>query len=233
MAFRFKQFTVEDDRSSMPVGTDSMLLGSWAEPAEASSILDIGCGCGILALMMAQKSDAKVDAIDIDEKSVIQAGENFSASPWKNRLKAYSVPLQLFPSIIGKQYDFVISNPPFFAGSLKSPSETRNRARHDTDLTLVRLLCEIKKLLKPSGRFAVILPEQTLSEFTRLAGLHGFSPMRSLFVYPKPGKSCLRVLAEFSSGMYIPSPVENLVISDLKGQFTPEYLYLTKDFHYF
>jgi tRNA1Val (adenine37-N6)-methyltransferase len=233
MAFRFKQFSVEDDRSIMTVGTDAMLLGAWADPADASAILDIGCGCGILALMMAQKSEGQVDAIDIDEKSVIQAGDNFRASPWKNRLKAYSVPLQLFPSIIGKQYDFIITNPPFFAGSLKSPSETRNRARHDTDLTLVRLLCEIKKLLKPSGRFAVVLPEQTRSEFTRLAELHGFFPRRSLFIYPKPGKTCLRVLAEFSAGNYFPSPVENLVISDLKGQFTPEYLSLTKDFHYF
>jgi tRNA1Val (adenine37-N6)-methyltransferase len=233
MAFRFKQFTVEDDRSTMPVGTDSMLLGAWADPGDASAILDIGCGCGVLSLMMAQKSNALVDAIDIDEKSVIQAGENFRASPWKNRLKAYSVPLQLFPSIIGKQYDFIITNPPFFAGSLKSPSETRNRARHDTDITLVRLLCEIKKLLKPSGRFTLILPEQTLSEFTRLADLHGFFPGKSLFVYPKPGKNCLRVLAEFTTLKRFSSPAENLVITDLKGGFTKEYLFLTKDFHYF
>ena len=181
MAFRFKHFLVEDDQSTMPVGTDAMLLGSWADPGSAKTILDIGCGCGVLAMMMAQKSDGQVDAIDIDEKSVLQAANNFRSCPWKSRLKAYSVTLQLFPSMVEKHYDFIITNPPFFAGSLKSPSETRNRARHDTDLTLVRLLCETKKLLNPpKAGSAVILPEQTFSEFTRLAKLHGFYPERIL-----------------------------------------------------
>jgi tRNA1Val (adenine37-N6)-methyltransferase len=233
MAFRFKQFIVEDDQSTMPVGTDAMLLGAWADPADSGTILDIGCGCGVLALMMAQKSNALIDAIDIDEKSVLQAGNNFRMSPWKTRLKAYSVTLQLFPSIVGKHYDYIISNPPFFAASLKSPSETRNRARHDTDLTLVRLLCEIKKLLKPDGKFAVILPEQTHAEFNRLAGLHGFYPERSLSIYSKANKPCLRILLEFGTSGSVALKEDNLVICNLNGQFTPEYLRLTEEFHYF
>jgi tRNA1Val (adenine37-N6)-methyltransferase len=135
MAFRFKQFMVEDDLCTMRIGTDAILLGAWAEPGQAKSILEIGTGCGVISLMLAQKSDARIVAIDIDEDSVKQARYNFTRSSWSDNLQAQMVSLQDHASASERQYDLIITNPPFFTGSLKSPDEKKNRAKHSSDLS--------------------------------------------------------------------------------------------------
>jgi tRNA1Val (adenine37-N6)-methyltransferase len=233
MAFRCKQFSVEDGRSTLPVGTDAMLLGAWAEPGAAKSILDIGTGCGILALMMAQKSDAVVHAIDIDADSVTEALSNFRSSPWSGRLNASCVSLQEFSAGNRTKYDVVISNPPFFSGSLWSPDARRNLAKHDAGLDLNGLLSGVRIVLSDSGRFFLILPAGSRDLVLDVAGDVGLHPYKTLLVRPVGSKEPTRVLMEFSRTPRPNLTWNFLTICGRDGRFTPEYLALTENFHYF
>src|SRR3954470_3745964 len=147
-SFRFKNFTVHQDKCAMKVGTDSVLLGSWLNPGNAKEILDIGTGSGIIALMIAQKSIADIDAIDIDHNAYLQARENFLISPWFFRLHASQCSLQEFSNESGKKYDLMISNPPYFHHASKPLKEERIQARHHDTLTFDDLVEGVKKLLK-------------------------------------------------------------------------------------
>jgi len=138
--FRFKQFTIEQEHAAMKVGTDGVLLGAWASaPGAGSRVLDIGTGTGLIALMMAQRTkDAAVDALEIDPSSASQAKENFQNSPWKKRLRCFPSSFQDFSSQCRKQYDLIVCNPPFFSGSKKTASKSKNLARHDDSLSRFR-----------------------------------------------------------------------------------------------
>src|SRR5664279_2325982 len=136
MTFRFRQFSVEDDQSTMRIGTDAILLGAWADPSKAERILDIGTGCGVIALMMAQKSNARVDAIDINPESVEQACSNFTNSPWRERLTAFHRSFREHAKTADGAYDIIVTNPPWFTNSLRSNDERRNLARHHEDFDL-------------------------------------------------------------------------------------------------
>jgi tRNA1Val (adenine37-N6)-methyltransferase len=231
MAFRFRHFIVEDDRSTMPVGTDAMLLGSWADPGEARTVLDIGTGCGVLALMMAQRSGARVAGIDKDPASAAQAAKNFSASPWSDRLASVCAPVEEFsPS---GRYDFIVSNPPYFSGSLKSPSPARTLARHETGLSLQGLAVALDRLLSPAGRFAVVLPVTAFPGFADSAGEKGFRQEKVMMVSSWRHKTPVRVLALFSKSGKGEAEQQELIIFDAPGRFTSGYLELTSEFHYF
>src|SRR5436190_1280345 len=128
--FRFKQFTIHQDKCAMKVGTDAVLLGSWIHPGLSRYILDIGTGTGLLALMLAQKSFAGIDAIDIDQGAFIQATENARISPWFKRIYIYHQPFQDFIKTISRQYDLIVTNPPYFHHAYKPFIESRMRARH-------------------------------------------------------------------------------------------------------
>ena len=230
MAFRFKQFTIEDSGCTMPVGTDAMLLGAWALPGKAERILDIGTGCGILSLMMAQKSGAQIDAVEIDEASARKAGVNFRNSPWSGRLRVIEDSVLKFSPDV--RYDFILSNPPYFSKSLRSPHALRNRARHDKDLSPEDLPGAISGLLADHGSFALVLPSGIMQDFMEIATSEGFRPYRTLCVHPTRTKNCNRILAQFARDERELTR-ESLYILDEKGQFTGEYLRLTHDFHYF
>jgi tRNA1Val (adenine37-N6)-methyltransferase len=233
MAFRCKQFSVEDGRSTLPVGTDAMLLGAWADPGDASTILDIGTGCGILALMMAQKSKAVIDAIDIDDDSVAQASSNFRSSPWSGRLHASCMSLHEFSAGARTKYDVVISNPPFFSGSLRSPDHRRNLAKHDAGLDLTGLLAGVSRLLADTGQCFLILPADNRDLVPDLAGSAGLYLYKFLLVRPVGSKQPKRALMEFSRTQH-PNPAGGfLTICGEDGRFTPEYVALTENFHYF
>ncbi|MBQ6583784.1 MAG: methyltransferase, partial [Alistipes sp.] len=155
-SFRFKQFKVEQDGVAMKVGTDGVLLGAWADCSSASSILDIGTGTGVIALMLAQRSSARhIVGVDIDTAAVECAAANFAASPWAERLTAVESSVQEFG---GERFDLIVSNPPYFVDSLHSPDGQRTVARHTTELTFETLDCSVCRLLADGGRFALILP---------------------------------------------------------------------------
>ena len=232
MTFRFKQFTVEDDRSTMRIGTDAILLGAWADPGPAKSILEIGTGCGVISLMLAQKSDARIDAIDIDEESVKQAESNFLQSPWNKNLHPRVVSLQDIISTSVQKYDMVITNPPFFIDSLLSPDAKKNRARHTTELSQRDLITGVVPLLKDDGSFLVILPAEEDRKFTALAETAGLSIQKQMKVRPKFGKAVNRIMSGFGfQPCSVPYP-EELVIRNGDNTFTMEYIAFTHAYYF-
>jgi len=233
MAFCFRHFTVEDDRSTMPVGTDSMLLGAWADPGDACNILDIGTGCGVLALMMAQRSGGSITGIDRDRASAEQASSNFTASPWSHRLKSVNARVEDWSVSGDGSWDFIISNPPFFSGSLKSPSARRSLARHGAGLSLRLFPSTAARLLSPVGRFALVLPAESLNVFIFTAEEAGFRAERLLMVRSFRHLAPVRALAQFSKSAKNETIRQELIIFDAPGRFSGGYLEMTSDFHLF
>ena len=232
MAFRFKQFTVEDERSTMRIGTDAILLGAWAEPGPAQSILEIGTGCGVISLMLAQKCNARIDAIDVDEDSVKQAGANFRQSSWSDRLHAHLCSLQDLLASPREKYDIIITNPPFFIDSLPSPDIRKTLARHTARLGQKDLISGVIHLLKDDGSFFLILPEGENSKFSLLAGESGLFLQEQLNVKPKAGKPVNRVLSRFGfTPCSMPSRKE-LIIRNEDNTFTNEYIGFTLAYYF-
>jgi tRNA1Val (adenine37-N6)-methyltransferase len=178
--FQFKQFTVQQEQCAMKVCTDACLFGAWAaeriqHPKSAiRNILDIGTGTGLLSLMLAQQTDAIIDAVEIDEAATTQARQNFEESPWKDRLNVYNSAIQELDQRTNKRYDLIISNPPFFENDLRGDNAKRNIALHSSELSLDELLNAIDKHLKDDGSFAVLLPYHRTAYFEKLAGLKYF-----------------------------------------------------------
>ena len=169
--FQFKQFTVHQDKTAMKVCTDACLFGAWTalkiveNKIKAHNILDIGCGTGLLSLMLAQKSNAKIDAVEIDRNAFEQAKKNFELSPWKGRFNIFHNSITIFKT--PKKYEFIISNPPFYENQLKSGNDERNKAMHATTLSYIDLVTAIKNNLTKDGVAAVLLPFAFVNEFEK------------------------------------------------------------------
>ena len=232
MPFRFKQFIVEDSNCPMKVGTDSVLLGAWARLENCSRILDIGTGCGLLALMAAQRSEAQITGIDIDLSAIGAAAENFVSSPWSGRLTALQTSLQDYAmDDTLHSFDHIISNPPYFINSLKAPELQRSNARH-TDLLPFELLASAPaKLLSPDGRLSLVLPVNESEIFTGIAEQNGLHLAGMLQIFPRQGKPANRVLMEFGRIKKTIILTSGLVIRDVSGEYTSDYKALTKDFY--
>jgi len=217
----------------MRVGTDAMLLGAWAQPPQTGRILDIGTGCGVIALMMAQQSSSIVNAIDQDSPSIAEARGNFEQSPWGNRLTAIQSSLHDFASLNAVEYDFIITNPPYFANSLKSPSNRKNVARHDVTLSLEALAEDIQIILSRQGRLAIILPPEPAGRFIFLCEESGIHLVSRMIVFPKPDVPGSRILMEFSRNEEGQTNETELTILDAAGKYSAAYLTLTSAFHKF
>jgi tRNA1Val (adenine37-N6)-methyltransferase len=171
--FRFKQFTVQQDKCAMKVCTDACLFGSLLPTSSkgggVENVLDIGAGTGLLSLMYAQKNpDTMIDAVEIDEAAAGQAKENFDASPWKERLHVYNDSVQQFAETTNNRYDVVISNPPFYESSLKSDNAKRNLALHSKELRLDELITVADKLMNIDGNFFLLLPYHRTGDLQEL-----------------------------------------------------------------
>lgn len=228
--FRFKQFTVHQDKCAMKVGTDAVLLGSWINPGFASSILDIGTGTGLIALMLAQKSVATIDAIDIDEGACLQAHENFRISPWFNRLYITKCALQEYAETCTTTYDLIVSNPPYFHHASKPPDGSRSTARHAGTLSFEDLLNGVKKLMASDGRFCVVLPKKEGMEFMDLAQSLGIFCHRLVRVKTIADKPEKRLLMEFRHHQGIPTS-EEIVIQEDDHTYSRQYLELTQPYY--
>ena len=193
--FRFKQFSVNDDHAPMKVGTDAVLLGAWTRVEEAAHILDVGTGCGVVALMVAQRApQARIDAIDNDAASCFEATYNAAQSPWADRISVHHHPIQSFSSPTG--YDLIVSNPPYFSNSLLPPSPARTQARHNTTLTLPELVNACTRLLSPNGRVNLILPETSVNELVTTAEAKGLYLQAQCRIVMKAGQPAKRSLLQ-------------------------------------
>ena len=230
--FQFKQFTIQQDRCAMKVGTDGVLLGAWTSlETKPNSILDIGAGTGLIALQMAQRSIAEViDAIELDEDAYEQCVENFEASPWADRLFCYHAGLDEFVDEIEDTYDLIVSNPPFYSEEVTSGTEARDMARQNTSLPFDELLEGVSQLLSPLGIFSVVIPFKEENQFVDMASALGLHPRRSLRVRGNPNAPFKRSLLEFGLGES-KLKIEELTIEQGRHEYTQEYIALTNPFY--
>jgi tRNA1Val (adenine37-N6)-methyltransferase len=229
--FRFKQFTINQEKCAMKVGTDSILLGAWTEFNNPISILDIGSGTGILSLMMAQKyPNANIFGIEIDENSVSQAKENIQNSTWGDRIHIIHSSIQEYSSPVNK-FDLIISNPPFFQNSLKAPDLSRSAARHNDEMTQEDLIKGIVNNLSNSGRAFVIWPVKEGEKFIEIAEKSKLFVNRMTFVKPNPSKIPHRVLIELSYLKMNCIADEISIENGKRHKYTEEYKLLTLPFY--
>jgi len=228
--FKFKQFTIIQEKAAMKVGTDGVLLGSWADVQQRKNILDVGTGTGLIALMLAQRSNAQITAVELEEKAANEAKLNVNASLWKERVQVHNISFQQFLEQTESKFDLVVSNPPFFTNSAKAIDSSRTMARHTDTLSYAELIMGSYWLLNPEGRLAVILPFESSVGFEKLALESGLFLQRKTLVKPKPGKEVNRVLLSF--GKHNSSIAENIItIYDENGQWTESYKNLTRNFY--
>lgn len=231
--FQFKKFTVNQDRCAMKVGTDGVLLGAWT-PIEHRpfSVLDIGSGTGILALMLAQRSSSEqIDAIEIDEEAFEQCVENFENSPWSDRLYCYHAGLDEFMEEPEDEYDLIVSNPPFYSEDYKTESEQRDLARFQDALPFEDLIEAASLLLSESGIFSVIIPYKEESRFIGLAKEYNLFPFKITRVKGTPTTEIKRSLLAFSFAEKTNFPIDELIIETARHQYTDYYIDLTKEFY--
>lgn len=230
--FKFKQFNVQQDKCAMKIGTDGVLLGASASIQQNPfSILDIGTGTGIVALMLAQRSNAElIDAIEIDDDAYEQCVNNFEQSPWGDRLFCYHASLNEFVEEIEDQYDLIISNPPFYSEDYKSGNQKRNLARFIDALPFDHLIESASKLLSENGIFSVIVPFKEEASFIKIATTFNLFPNRILQVKGNPSSEIKRSLIEFS---FRESAIkkETLIVETGRHEYTEDYINLTKDFY--
>lgn len=233
--FEFKEFTIHQDKTAMKVGTDGVLLGAWcAIDFYPDTILDIGAGTGVMALMLAQRSDAMtIDAVEIDENAYEQTVENFEVSDWGDRLYCYNAPFQVFADEIADEeetYDLIVTNPPFYTDNFQTKDKARNKARFTSSLSFEDLVNGVSKILSDNGKFAVVIPFKEEKEFIKLSNTNGLFLNRKCEVQGNPKSEIKRVLLEFS---FHQSKIkkEHLVIEIERHQYTEAYISLTKDFY--
>lgn len=231
--FSFKQFSIKQDRTAMKVGTDGVLLGSWAPISHNPfSILDIGAGTGIIALMLAQRSNAEqIDALEIDEDAYEQAVENFEASPWADRLFCFHAGLDEFIDEPEDEYDLIVSNPPFYSEDYKSENEQRDLARFQDAMPFEEIVEAADLLLSENGILALIIPFKEEEKFIALAKETELYPLKITRVKGTPKSEIKRSLLAFSRNKVSEIEIDELVIKIDRHVYTPEYIELTKDFY--
>lgn len=240
--FRFKYFEVRHEHSSMRVGVDSITLGCWMDVSQCRRILDVGTGCGILALMCAQRNpEAEIDAIDIDEASVSEASANFKSSPWSHRLTALQADFMTDPDsetyIYNKErkYDLIISNPPYFDSGVTDPATPREKARHQQEFSPLSLITRGVDMLTDTGRIAMIIPRDRRDEVIECARQSGMMEARAAEVYGHKDAVCKRMLLELKK--VTPNVcadnilMQKIVIEKERNVPTDEFKSLCRDFY--
>lgn len=231
--FNFKQFSVQQNKCAMKIGTDSVLLGAWC-PIDNNpfSVLDIGAGTGVLSLMLAQRSHAEqIDALEIDEDTYEQCVENFEASPWSDRLFCFHAGLDEFIEEPEDEYDIIISNPPFYSEDYKTDNSQRDLARFQDAMPFEELVEAADLLLSENGIFAVIIPYKEEERFIDLCAEVELFPVKVTRVKGSHTTPIIRSLLAFKRYELSVLTVDELVIEINRHEYTDDYINLTKDFY--
>ncbi|HSI77434.1 MAG TPA: methyltransferase [Lunatimonas sp.] len=230
--FQFKQFRIEQGNSAMKVSTDAVVLGASSGSMGHGTILDIGTGTGVIALMLAQRyPQAKIIALEIDRKACVQAAENVRNSPWENQVHVIESSLQEYQNR-GGRFDLIVSNPPYYPNHLLSEDFRRNQALHQGALTFFELLVGVDKLLEEDGELWVILPERQMGEFELIAKNEGFAVFKRIVIKDSRQKPVLRVIQAFGKSKLTGRTfdADELVIKHNDGGFSDAYRNLLKDY---
>lgn len=226
--FRFKRFTIRQDRCAMKVGTDGTLLGAWTAGTDEGHILDIGTGTGLLALIAAQRNPtARIDAVEVDAEAAAQAAENVLDSPWADRITVHHADVREWTSTM--RYGLVLCNPPFYSGHSVSQRAREATAKHDGSLSLPELVEALDRLCGPNGRFSSILPFERYREMEHTSARMGFKPVRKCIVQYMAHKPPKRVMVEFSRNAPSEVGTERLIVERSPGEFTVAYKELLQD----
>ena len=231
--FEFKQFSIEQDNCAMKIGTDGVLLGAWAPILHNPySVLDIGTGTGIIALMLAQRSNAaQIDALEIEENAYEQATDNFENSPWNERLFCFHAGLDEFMEEPEDEYDLIVSNPPFYAEDYKTNDEQRDLARFQDALPFEDLIEAADLLLSENGILAVIIPFKEEERFLAIAHEFELYPTHITRVKGTPTTEIKRSLLALSRNKIDNTTTNELVIEIGRHEYTPEYIELAQEFY--
>lgn len=229
--FHFKQFSIQQEKTPMKVGTDAIVLGSWVKVNQEEMILDIGTGTGILALMLAQRSDAmSIDAVEIDENAYEEAVENFENSPWSDRLFCYHTSIQSFVAEIDENYDLIVCNPPYFPPSKIESYNGRKVAREMHLLNHITLLKNVKKLLSENGNCAFCLPYESEKLFVEIAENMGLHLQKIMRMKDKFDSQFTRSFLQFGFNKQILKE-EVLILKEENNSYTKQFQELTKEFY--
>ena len=230
--FQFKQFLVHHLYSTMKVGTDAVLLGTLAELPKSGNILEVGTGTGIISLILAQRCEAQITAIDIHQASVWEARANFKGSPWNERLKALMISFQAFATQGNPtRFDLIISNPPFFENDLKSTDENRNLARHNDQLSYRDFLLASRYFISEKGKLCLILPPSEAQIFINEAENLEFYLQKKIEIKPKPQKEANRLILSFGNQLPNEIKTKSFTIRNNDNSYSVEYKTLTEDYY--
>lgn len=230
MEFRFKRFSVHQDRSAMKLGTDSVLLGCLSSLGDVSYILDIGTGTGVLALMMAQRTKAQVTGIELDAEAASEARDNANQSPWANRIEIMQGDIRQYAPT--QAFDLIICNPPYFVAqnNMVINEKQRQQARHSVSLTFDELLHAINRLMTKEGQCWMIIPTSEFARLTELAGTFSLYISHQINIYPKPEKMPNRIILGMGRRKVI-QQVSDFIVYATDGKPTRAYIETTRDFY--
>lgn len=233
--FHFKRFSVDDSHSAMKIGTDGVLLGAWTSASGAKCILDVGSGSGLIAMMMAQRfDDISVFAVEVDADACQDAVSNVESSPWKGRINILEadflewIPSQLLHPLC------IVSNPPFYTESIRSPHAARSLARHGEGLNVESLIQRCAQIMTdPRDSLSFIAPADIGDDIDFALALNRLSPVRITDVVSREGRRALRRLYEVRPGSSAHSPCvhDTIVIRDSSGRYSEKYISLTNQFY--
>ncbi|MCA0131573.1 tRNA1(Val) (adenine(37)-N6)-methyltransferase [Winogradskyella alexanderae] len=230
--FVFKQFSIQQDKCAMKIGTDGVLLGAWSEiNHDPKTILDIGAGTGVISLMLAQRvPQSFIEAIEIDSEAFEQCTENFENSPWADRLFCYHASLLEFVEEAEDKYDLIVCNPPFYSEDYKTNNKARDLARFSDAMPFEHLIYAVARLLDDYGVFCTIIPFKEQNKFVELAKQVNLQITKHTLVRGNKDSEIKRSLLSFSFRP-LPHKISEITIENKRHQYTSEYMELTKEFY--